>query len=55
MLTDQNGHLDFEAIMSRFQIARQDRIHRSSTRCPVHFCAFDILYHEGESVMIFPC
>ncbi len=54
ILTDQNGHPDFEAIMSRFQIASQDRIHRFSRSCPVHFCAFDILYHEGESVMNLP-
>ncbi|SFE91907.1 DNA ligase-1 [Bacillus sp. OV194] len=54
ILTDQRGHPDFEAIMSRFQIASQDRIHRSSTRCPVHFCAFDILYYEGLSVMNLP-
>ncbi|MCQ6268791.1 hypothetical protein M1K46_24805 [Fictibacillus sp. WQ 8-8] len=54
ILTDQNGHPDFEAIMSRFQITNQDKIQRSSHRCPVHFCAFDILYHEGESVIYLP-
>ncbi|MDM5338489.1 RNA ligase family protein [Fictibacillus enclensis] len=54
ILTDHNGHPDFEAIMSRFQVETEPKIQHLSQKCPVHFCAFDILYHEGVSIMNLP-
>jgi DNA ligase 1 len=54
IMTDQKGHPDFEAIQGRFQVSNSMKIKRFSKNNPVHFCAFDILYHEGKSVINLP-
>jgi DNA ligase 1 len=54
IMTDHKGHPDFEAIQGRFQVSNSMKIQRLSKSNPVHFCAFDILYHEGKSVMNLP-
>jgi DNA ligase 1 len=54
IMTDHKGHPDFEAIQSRFQVSNTMKIQRLSKSNPVHFCAFDVMYHEGQSVMKLP-
>jgi DNA ligase 1 len=54
IMTDHRGHPDFEAIQARFLVSNRMKIQGLSKNNPVHFCAFDILYHEGKSVMKLP-
>lgn len=48
------GVSDFEAIMSRFQARRADKIERLSTTLPAYFAAFDILRYKGEDLRRLP-
>lgn len=52
--TNEDGHPDFEALMSRFHVSNKDKIIIYSKKEPVTFCVFDILYHKGKSVMHLP-
>jgi DNA ligase-1 len=46
IVTDENGHPDWEACMSRF--------HSKKANHKINVCAFDILYYRGVSVMELP-
>jgi DNA ligase-1 len=46
IVTDEKGHPDWEACMSRFQ-SKKSKHH-------IQFCAFDILYYRGQNVMGLP-
>ncbi|AZK44964.1 ATP-dependent DNA ligase [Paenibacillus lentus] len=48
------GVSDFEAIMSRFQAKRADKIARLSTTLPAYYAAFDILRYKGKDMRKLP-
>ncbi|GIP61115.1 ATP-dependent DNA ligase [Paenibacillus woosongensis] len=49
-----SGVSDFEAIMSRFQAKRADKIARLSVTLPACFAVFDILRYKGEDLRRLP-
>ncbi|PLR94889.1 ATP-dependent DNA ligase [Bacillus sp. T33-2] len=54
IMTDDQGHPDFEKVMDRFSVSNSTKIELLSNADPVQFCTFDILYHEDEPVMKLP-
>ncbi|RCX22939.1 DNA ligase-1 [Fontibacillus phaseoli] len=48
------GVSDFEAIMSRFQARRSDKIARLSASLPAYFAVFDVLQYNGEDLRKLP-
>lgn len=48
------GHPCFEDIMSRFHMRNTSKINHLVKHNPVTFCAFDVLYYQGKSVMSLP-
>ncbi|PZE22288.1 hypothetical protein [Paenibacillus xerothermodurans] len=48
------GNIDFELVMDRFQLKKQDKIDTFTVQRPVHFVVWDILYHNGRSLCDLP-
>ncbi|MBQ4899379.1 ATP-dependent DNA ligase [Paenibacillus sp. Marseille-P2973] len=48
------GVSDFEAIMSRFQARRADKIARLTGTIPAYFAVFDALYYNGQDLRKLP-
>lgn len=44
---DENGQVDFELVMSRFQTKGADKIAAAAKRSPVGYMVFDILHYNG--------
>jgi ATP-dependent DNA ligase len=42
---------DLEAMLARHQLARPEQIRRASQEQPVTYVVFDLLYHEGRSLL----
>jgi len=51
---DENGRVDFEAIMERFSLRKADRVRRAAESRPVNYVVFDILRYKGEDVRGYP-
>jgi bifunctional non-homologous end joining protein LigD len=47
----QDGRADLNAILSRHQMTHSDWISHASRQKPVRFVLFDILYHQGRSLL----
>lgn len=47
----QNGRPDLKAILRRHQMVHPVRIRDASQRTPIHYVLFDILYHQGRSLL----
>lgn len=48
------GVSDFEAVMTRFQARRADKIHQLSRALPAYYAIFDILMYKGEDLRRLP-
>lgn len=51
---DENGSVDFELIMRRFQTKGADKVNAAAKRLPVGFMAFDILHYDGRDLRSLP-
>ncbi len=47
----QNGRPNLNAILRRHQLVHPARIRGASERMPIHYVLFDILYHQGRSLL----
>ncbi|KKX54196.1 hypothetical protein [Brevibacillus borstelensis] len=47
---DQDGQIDFELVMSRFQTKGTERIVAAAKRQPVGLMVFDILHYDGQDL-----
>lgn len=52
--TDENGRIDFEAIMERFSLRKPDKVRRAAETRPVNYVVFDILRYKGEDLRGYP-
>ncbi|AWB45308.1 ATP-dependent DNA ligase [Paenibacillus sp. CAA11] len=50
----ETGVSDFEAVMSRFQAKRADKITRLTVQQPAYYAIFDILRYKGEDLRKLP-
>jgi len=51
---DETGWIDFEAVMERFRLTKQERISEAARTMPVHYYVFDVLHYNGEDVRGWP-
>ncbi|MDN4096209.1 RNA ligase family protein [Brevibacillus agri] len=51
---DEDGQIDFERVMSRFQTKGPDRVAAAMGRVPVRFMVFDILHYDGRDLRGLP-
>jgi DNA ligase-1 len=52
--TDESGAVDFESVMERFSLRKDDKIRRASVKRPVNYVVFDILRYKGEDLRSLP-
>lgn len=50
----QTGVSDFEAVMTRFQAKRDDKINRLTGELPAYYAIFDILMYQGKDLRCLP-
>lgn len=54
IVLDKNSEIpkpNFEALMTRFQASKPEKIIHLANTIPVHFVAFDILFYNGKSTL----
>lgn len=51
---NENGQVDFELVMSRFQTKGERKIAAASEKLPVGFMVFDILHYDGQDLRRLP-
>jgi DNA ligase-1 len=49
-----NGTIDFESIMERFQLSKQSKINAAAHNRPVHYIVFDVLRYNGRDLCRLP-
>lgn len=54
VVTDEQAHPDFEAVMTRFQTTNPIKISALLKTYPVQFCVFDVLMIGGKDVTMLP-
>ncbi|MFC7443295.1 RNA ligase family protein [Laceyella putida] len=54
IVTDEQSHPDFEAILTRFQTTNEHKIRTLMKSDPVQFCVFDVLMIGGQDVTSLP-
>lgn len=54
IVTDEQSHPDFEAILTRFQTTNEHKIRTLMKSDPVQFCVFDVLMFAGKDVTALP-
>ncbi|MFC7442060.1 RNA ligase family protein [Laceyella putida] len=54
IVTDEQSHPDFEAILTRFQTTNEHKIRTLMKSDPVQFCVFDVLMIGGQDVTRLP-
>ena len=54
IIADENGKPDFEALMNRFHITNPKRLALISKTKPITFCAFVIIYYQGQKISHLP-
>jgi DNA ligase 1 len=54
VVTDEQAHPDFEAVMTRFQTTNPFKINALMKTYPVQFCVFDVLMISGQDVTMQP-
>ncbi|MFC6454382.1 ATP-dependent DNA ligase [Paenibacillus vulneris] len=52
--TDEQGRVDFEAIMERFSLRKAEKVRRAAETRPVNYVVFDILRYKGEDLRGYP-
>jgi ATP-dependent DNA ligase len=47
----QGGRADFAALLARHQRNPAHRLSRIGPQIPIHYIAFDLLFHKGQSLL----
>lgn len=51
---NEHGIIDFELVMDRFRLKKEDKIHHFSQRMPVNYMVWDCLFYRGRDLRMLP-
>ncbi|SFJ87159.1 ATP-dependent DNA ligase [Thermoflavimicrobium dichotomicum] len=54
IVTNKNGHPDFESVMKRFQTTNEQKIQSLRSTLPVQYLVFDNLRYQGKELTHLP-
>jgi DNA ligase-1 len=50
----ETGAVEFETVMDRFMMRKEERIRAGTARLPVHYFIFAVLKYDGQDVRSWP-